>query len=451
MRHLNQTTKRKRSGRIGTSVVVGALALAALVGCDTSRLLTVQAPNSVPATVFDDPANATLMVNSVIGDFECAFGGFVTTEGIATDELQDATITAANFQLDRRDDGFTSGSYGTGSCTASEGVYTPMSTARFEADKAITRLNGWTDAQVANRQSLIAQANVYAGFAYATMGMALCQAAFDLGPAVDQKGMFALAEKRFTDAITAATAANQTTLLNAAYVGRARVRLFQHNLAGAIADAQLVPKGFVFNAANDATTSRRFNHVYNTISLGGATTVEVASRNLMTENSEVDPRSATTLLAGVKPADGKSQIVIPNKYNAGTAAAAEAIPQPVARYEEAQLILAEAQGGAQAVTIINALRAAVSLKPYTGPTDAQSITGLIANERQRVLFVEGFRAFDIERFNLPLNPAAGTSYRSGGSYAHTVCLPLPDVERFANANVNGATLVSGVQGQFPLP
>ncbi len=451
MRHLIQSTK-KSSGRIGVAIVVGALALGAVAGCDTTRLLTVQAPNSVPATVFNDPANATLMVNSAIGDFECAFGGFVTTEGIATDELQDATITAANFQLDRRDDGFTSGSYGTGGCTASEGLYTPMSTARYEADQAIDKLNGWTDAQVAGgRQTLLAEADVYAGFSYATMGMAMCQAAFDLGPAVDQKGMFALAEKRFTDAIAAATASNQTTMLNAAYAGRARVRLFQHNLPGAIADAQLVPKGFVFNAANDATTSRRFNHVYNIISLGGGTTVEVMTRNLTTENGDVDPRSATTLLAAVKPADGKSQIVIPNKFNAATAAAAEAIPQPIARYEEAQLILAEAQGGAQAVSIINALRAAVNLKAYTGPTDAASITNLIVGERQRVLFVEGFRAFDIERFNLPLNPVAGTTYRSGGTYAHTVCLPLPDVERFANTNITGATLISGVQGQFPLP
>jgi hypothetical protein len=451
MRHLKRAHN-QHARRIAVSVL-GALGLAAFVAaCDTSRLLTVQAPNSVPATVFDDPANATLMVNSVIGDFECAFGGFVTTEGLATDELQDATITAANWQLDRRDDGFTSGSYGTGGCTAAEGVYTPMSTARFEADQAITRLNGWTDAQVpGGRQTLIAQANVYAGFSYATMGMAMCQAAFDLGPAVDQKGMFALAEKRFTDAIAAATAANQTALLNAAYVGRARVRLFQHNLPGAIADAQLVPKGFVFNAANDATTSRRFNHVFNAISTGGGVTVEVMTRTLTTENNEVDPRSATTLLSAVKPADGKSQIVIPNKFNASTTTAGDAIPQPIARYEEAQLILAEAQGGAQAVSIINALRAAVNLKPYTGTSDAAAITNLIVGERQRVLFVEGFRAFDIERFNVALNPSAGTAYRFGGTYGHTVCLPLPDVERFANPNVNAGSLISGVQGQFPLP
>jgi hypothetical protein len=278
----------------------------------------------------------------------------------------------------------------------------------------------------------------------------MCQAAFDLGAPVDQKGMFALAEARFTAAIAAAQAASQTTLLNAAYVGRARVRLFQHNTTGAIADAQLVPKGFVFNAAMDATTSRRFNHVFNAISTGGSVTVEVATRKLTTENGEIDPRSATTQLT-TKPVDGTSLIFIPTKDNAASLTAGDAIPMPIARYEEAQLILAEAQGGAAAVSIINTMRAAVSLKPYTGATDAASITQLIVGERQRVLFVEGFRAFDIERFNVSLTPTAGTSYRFGGAYGHTVCLPLPDVERFANPNVDPATLITGVQGQFPVP
>jgi hypothetical protein len=431
-------------------VVGGVVAATLIAACTTSRLLDVQAPNSVPATVFDDPANASLMVNSAIGDFECAYGSFITSEGIATDELQDATITAANWQLDRRDDGFTSGSYGTGGCTANEGVYTPMSTARWEADQAIVRLAGWTDAQVVNRQALLAQANVYAGFSYALLGMSMCQAAFDQGAPVDQKGMFALAEKRFSDAIAAAQAANQTNLLNAAYVGRARVRLFQHNTAGAISDAQLVPKGFVFNATTDATTSRRFNRVFAAISVGGGVTIEPATRNLTTENGEKDPRAATIQLT-TKPSDGTSLVFIPTKFNAATVTAGEAIPLPIARYEEAQLILAEAQGGATAVNVINTMRAAVNLKPYTGATDAAAIKTLIAGERQRVLFVEGFRAFDIERLDLTLVPAPGGLYRFGGVYGNTVCLPLPDVERAANPNLNPSTLISGVKGQFPLP
>jgi hypothetical protein len=190
--------------------------------------------------------------------------------------------------------------------------------------------------------------------------------------------------------------------------------------------------------------------VFNAISTGGSVTVEPATRTLTTEQGEIDPRSATIKLT-TKPADGVSLEFIPAKYNAATLTAGEALPQPIARYEETQLILAEAQGGAAAVTVINAMRTAVGLKLYTGPTDAASITNLIIGERQRVLFVEGFRAFDVERFVLSLTPAAGASYRFGGVYGHTVCLPLPDIERVNNPNIDATQLISGVQGQFPVP
>jgi hypothetical protein len=211
-----------------------------------------------------------------------------------------------------------------------------------------------------------------------------------------------------------------------------------------------LPKGFVFNANMDATNARRYNHVFNGISTAGSATVREATRALTTENGEIDPRSATTKLT-TKPADGTTLVYIPTKDNAATLTAGEAIPEPIARYEEAQLILAEAQGGAAAVAIINTMRAAVNLKPYTGATDATSINSLIGSERQRVLFVEGFRAFDIERLNLALVPAKGTAYSAGGLYGSTVCLPLPDIERYNNPNIIVSQIISGVRGQFPIP
>jgi hypothetical protein len=421
-----------------------------LTACSTSDLLKVQAPNSVPADIYSNPAYATLMVNSVIGDFECAFGSFVVAEGIATDELHDASLNNGNWNLDRRDNGFTSGFYGVNACTTQTGIYTPLSTARGEADAAIKSLSGWTAAQVPNLVSLQAQANLYAGFSYATLGMSMCQAAFDMGPLVDQKGIFALAEARFTAAIAAAQTAGLTSVVNAAYAGRARVRLYQHNLTGAIADAQLVPSGFVFNAAMDATNARRFNHVFQGISTAGTATVETTARALTTENGQADPRSAMTLLK-TAPADGVAQIYIPAKYNAATLTAGEAIPMPITRYAEAQLVLAEAQGGTNAVNIINTMRAAVGLNPYTGPTDDASITALIASERQRVLFLEGFRGFDIERLALPLVPAAGAAYLQGGVYGATVCLPVPDIERDNNPNIVASHIISGVRGEFTIP
>ncbi|MHB8840117.1 MAG: RagB/SusD family nutrient uptake outer membrane protein [Gemmatimonadaceae bacterium] len=453
----NTNTKPRNARRAGRPVVAFWRTVAVLgtvvgiVACDTGRMLDVKAPNSVPVTVFENPANAALMVNSVIGDFECAWGGYVVSTGIQSDELQDATLTAANWQLDRRDDGFTSGSYGTSGCTGTQAIYSPMSTARWSADQAVSKLAGWTDAQVTNRVALLVQANVYAGFSYAALGMAMCQAAFDLGPLVDQKGMFALAEKRFSDAITAASGvASLSTFLNAAYAGRARVRLYQHNLAGAAADAALVPKGFVFNATMDANNARRYSHVYQAIVQNRSASVEPTARALKTERDEIDPRSSVVQLAG-KAADGVSDKFVPTKYNAATLTAGQGIPQPITRYDEAQLILAEAQGGANAVNIINTLRATANLKPYAGATDAASITALIASERQRALFVEGLRMFDVERFNLPLVPAPGTAFRLGGVYGNTVCMPLPDIERVNNPNVDVSKLITGIKGGFPLP
>jgi hypothetical protein len=418
--------------------------------CDTSGMLDVQAPNSVPVDIYANPAFATLMVNSVIGDFECAFGSFVVAEGLATDELHDSALNNGNWNMDRRDNAFTSGFYGVNSCTTVTGIYTPLSTARGEADAAINRLGEWTVAQVPNIKVLEAQANLYSGLSYAALGMAMCQAAFDKGPLVNQMGMFALAEQRFTAAITAAQAASLPNVLNAAYAVRARVRLYQRNAPGAIADAQLVPANFVFNAGMDATNARRFNHIYTAISTSGALTVEPTARALATETGQVDPRSAMIKL-NTAPADGLNQIYIPAKYNAATLAAGQAIPQPITRYAEAQLILAEAQGGAGAVSIINTMRAAASLNPYTGATDAASITALIASERQRVLFLEGFRPYDIERLNLPLVPAVGSAYLQGGVYGGTVCFPIPDIEKNNNPNIVAAEIITGVRGEFTPP
>lgn len=421
-----------------TYMIGAATGMLVLAACSTSKYLDVTAPNSVPVVLFDEPTSATLMVNSAIGDFECAFGAAVVVEGIISDELADAQLGAAQWPYDRRDANTqTNGIYGTSGCNSNQGpgIYTPLSTARFAADNAVKKLTEWTDAQVPNRTALLAQANLYAGFAYSMLGISMCQAAFDLGPAVDQKGMFALGEKRFTDAIAAAQTANLPNIVNAAYVGRARMRLYQGNLSGAISDAQLVPKGFVYNSATDAGDSRRNNRVFAATQQTGNYTVESVSLNLTTENGEADPRSAIVTTT-TRPSDSRSVITVPKKYSAASTTLGDAIPLPLARYEEAQLIIAEAQGGANAVTIINAMRATVGLKPYTGGTDATSIKNLVIDERRRVLFVEGLRNYDIERFNLPLIPATGSAYpRVGGTYGNTTCLPLPDVERFNNPNI----------------
>jgi hypothetical protein len=114
-------------------------------------------------------------------------------------------------------------------------------------------------------------------------------------------------------------------------------------------------------------------------------------------------------------------------------------PIPVARWEEAQLILAEAAvsgGNTQgAVDIINALQANAGLPAYGGGTPAEVLDQVI-EERNRELFLEGHRLGDMIRYGLPLFPAPGTPFPvAGGFFAEQVCFPLPAVERLNNPSI----------------
>src|SRR5688572_1716749 len=236
--HVADAAFRARRWRV--AAIAGAIAASALMAaCDSNELLDVETPAVVPVDMIEDPANAVLMVNSVAADFGCALGAAIGVEGLISDELADAQLGAAAWPYDRRDANVqTSGIYGTGPCTNNQnpGIYTPLSTARWAADQALEKLTTWTDAQVPARQIQIARSALYAGLSYALLGMSMCEAAFDLGPQVNQQAMFTLAEQRFTQAIPAAqasgTGAGPASILNAAYVGRARVRLFLGNKTG---------------------------------------------------------------------------------------------------------------------------------------------------------------------------------------------------------------------------
>lgn len=445
----NHTEKRQviRPGAwrgVAVSLVALAIAGGTVTACDTNRLLEVTTPNAVPVALLDDPKNAALMVASAVGDFQCALGSTIAVEGLIAGELSDTQLGAAQWDYARRTaNTLTNGIYGTSGCAGTQGfgVYLPLSTARYDADHAINNLKKWSDTEVPNRATLLAISQLYAGLSYTWLGMAMCEAAFDNGPAVKQKAIFALAESRLTDAMATAPA-GADSIKNAAYVIRARVRLYQGNTAGALADAQAVPKGFVMNTSNDATALRLYNRIFTITSQYGFYSIPTWSQNLKTENNQVDPRSAVTL-TGTKSQDNKNTpIYVPNKYAAGDGA-----PIPIARYEEAQLIIAEIQGGAQAVATINAMRADANVNPYIGAIDAASIKNLIISERQRVLFLEGQRNYDIERFQIPFNPPVGTDFPTGGGqYGNTTCLPLPDVEKNNNPSL-GPGFVPSVTGQ----
>lgn len=429
-----------------------ALALAALAvvasACSEITSLKQENPGLLSVETLYVPANAPLLVNGAIGDFECAYSRYVVGTGLFTDELTVAISQTGNFDYDARRLA-TNASYGTNHCgsptpssSQQPGIYTPLSTARATADTAAVKLEGWTDAQVPNRQKLIGQAYAYAGYSLTLLGESMCSAAINLGPEIQPPALFTEAVARFTKSIAAATAANDATTLGLARVGRARALL---NLGGAsslaaAADAALVPATFVVNTSPDAVNARRQNTVFITISQSAYSTVDPAYRNVSVPGGTTqDPRVAVTDLARSGTATG-SRLFVPTKDNAVTA------PIRIASYAEAQLMIAEnaaATGDITgAVTAINNARARTPGVPaYVAPAGATAadIRAQIIEERRREFFVEGHRLGDMRRYGIAFTPAAGTAYQYGGVYGTQTCFQLPDVERINNPTIAGAT------------
>jgi starch-binding outer membrane protein, SusD/RagB family len=431
------TRSARRRGSFG-SIACGMTILGltgSLVACDAlDSTLRVDAPGIVDAEELSRAENAHLLVSGTIADFECALGGYIVNSALLGNELRDASITAARFSLDSRTITETAG-YGTNACQGNPpGVYVPLATAIWSSNNALTRLEGWTDTEVQNRTRLIGQAAAHSGYAHTLMGEGFCSAVItELGPEVQPAQVFEVAVQRFDRAIEAAGAANDAETVNMARLGRARVRLIQGNLTGAAAAARAVLASsatFTWVGTGSTAAARRWNRIAEEFRAGTAT-VAPAYRGLTVEGVP-DPRTAA-----VDVGRGHNQpdtVWIATKIGTVRNLDLRTRPIPLATWREANLIIAEAEGGQEAVQRINVLRQHHGL-PLFASTDAEAIRQQVIQERQRELFLEGHHLNDLRRFNLDLTPAPGVAYRQGGLYGDQRCFPIPAVERETNPNL----------------
>ena len=432
-------TRSLRRGRKPESLVA-ACTLAAILsstGCGDIFDLKQSSNAQIDASTLFIPKNAQLLVNGVIADFECAYTRVVTGMGVLGDEIQNAWANTANYDYDRRT--ITPSSPYAGGCGGDQlpGFYTALSTARGVADTTHAAINSWSDAEVPNRQKLLAQAAAYGGYALIMLGEALCSAAINVGPELTSAQLFEEARIRLDRAVTHATAANDANVLNFARLGRARALLNLGQLSAAAQDAAQIPSNFVQGVSPAATYQRRQNIVYLHITENFRGTVDPSYRNL-TLGGAPDPRVRVTNSGRVGNA-AATPIWTPDKYPAVTTSI------PVAKYAEAQLIIAEARIAANdltgAATAINAARNSggrTNMPQFSaaGMTQQQVLDQLI-EERRREFFLEGHRFWDVRRFNLALVPTPGTTYPAGGGvYGDIRCFPLPNVERDNNPNIN---------------
>ena len=425
-----------RIHKIATASVV-LVGITAAACTDITSLVQVN-PGQVSAATLYVPSNAQLLVNGAISDFECAYTRYVVGSGLLTDELSNAIGALANFDYDARRL-LTNATYGTGVCGANQQppIYTTLSTARGSADTVLARLREWTDASLpvgVNRTRLIGQAATYAGYSLVLLGEGMCTAAVNLSAELTPAQLFGEAKVRFDSAVTAATTANDAATLNLALLGRARTLLNLNQPAAAGIDAARIPTTFVASTGTDNVNVRRQNFAFLSINQNSFSTVDAAFRGL-TVNGLPDPRVAVSNSG--RPGTAVGTVVwTADKYPLVSTSTA------IARYAEAQLIVAEARqaagdltGAASAINVVRATRAGVPAYEVGGQSSAQVLATII-EDRRRELFLEGHRLGDMRRYVVPLAPAAGTPYPAGGGvYGTQACFPLPDVERINNPNI----------------
>lgn len=422
---------RRKARRLAVGAFA-ALLLAASTACNS--LLTVDNPARVPAEALDDPALMPILEAAAIQQFQCGVTAFAATAGMLSGEYLSANGFVNNHPWEWR--GLVEIKNEPGSCNVARastfmGFYTPLQQARFQLDDTAERLEALTDAQVPNRARFLTEMRAYGGYAYLLLGEGMCSMTVNNGPEITKAEVWTIAEERFTDAIALAAtitdAPTAASLRNMALVGRARARLDLNNLTGAAADAALVPAGFVRNAEFAEGTPIRENRIYNLTVRNDFLSAGPDYRGL-TVGAQADPRVRVTNTGRIGT-DNVTPIWQQQKFITG----AGAVPFPIASWNEAQLILAEAVGGQAGIDALNRVRAAngVTTPLVYGGGD---IMPIVLEERRRQLFSEGQRYVDMLRKNIPFPNSATGANRKGQSYGPVTCVPLPDVETRNNPN-----------------
>jgi hypothetical protein len=191
------------------------------------------------------------VVAGVAGDFGAMYSQNASTVAVAAFELWHTGSFPSSRQTD---EGFLKRPSADGN-----GAYNSLARSYWVAQDGVRRVQE-AFADSANRRSEMAEVIVWGGYTLHFLADNFCEATFNGGPAVSSTEVRRKAEEDFTRAIAVATAANSQTWRLRAVAGRARARLFLGDYTGAIADAQLIPQGFVFNYNYSANSAREYNY-----------------------------------------------------------------------------------------------------------------------------------------------------------------------------------------------
>jgi len=428
-------------------VVALIFTMGALTACD--RLLSVNLPTAVTSGAFDNPGTADIQVNSVMALVECGYSGLAL----------DASGNEDNFE---RYSG-SAGSYEEYNDTPVGGECDPdnpyshqwvdaMLTARAEGYNTYDRIGNWTDAEVSDREKLLAEDALYTAVALDVFGEYFCDFAIDAGPmmtpdmTLDTAAVWvdrALSHIGNTGdfAIDVQNGEVTPSIEQMAHGLKARILWAKGDLSGAAAEAAQVEDGFYSYILRETGAKRR--NMVSVMQGGGGGTQAGGFLQGAVKLKTADNDYGVSLL-GNKPngepwpdvvpftgylnlaigpdgravdADGYpittdaagsvADVRVP--YTIGNTAGgpdniiqkyvSESDDIPLVSWVEMRLIQAEAEGGAAAVGYVNQVRHGsvyiggslqqIDLPDVTYNPTGDQVEDMIIEERRRALWLEG--------------------------------------------------------------
>ena len=425
--------------RHSAAMAAWVLALWTLAGCES--LLEVELPGAVQASDLNNPDLAPTLVLGAQSDFECGFNAWMMISTLWTSTMDQASTLTTHGNLQGRRPA--ASEYGEATCAVDGsplpfGYWGPLNIARGQAERAVELIRGF-EQPVDNMDLLIGKSLAYAGYSYQLLSETFCELYFDAGPRMTPEQGMELAIARFDEALQlvgGSASGEGRSIRNMALVGRARANLHLGNGAQVVADASQVDRDFERLIDRSGINAFRYNQVFHRSNEDDAYSVsnlqstyrevEIDGYWTLTVDGVPDPRVRST--GPTLGSNLHTPLYQQQKY------LSRASPIPFSTWKEAQLMIAEVEGGQTAVGIINTLRDYHGL-PHFASTDPAEIRAQVLEERRRELWLQGVRHGDMLRLDIPF-PTGVTP--AGQVIVETTpwCFLTQEEEKLGNPNAS---------------
>jgi len=377
------------------------------------------------AEILDEDLNTIQAIAPVVagvaGDFGTMYSNTASAVAIAAFELWHTGSFPSSRQTD---DGFLRRPSSDGN-----NGYNALSRAYWVATDAQRRIReAYEDA---DSRAETAEVLVWGGYTLHFLADNWCEATFNAGPPVSPDEVRRMAEADFTKAITVATAAGSGPWRLRAIAGRARARLFIGDNAGAIEDARQIPTGFLFNYNYSNNSAREYNYYAGFTRDRYRREAGVHPRFFQDQRFLDDPR--TKMRDWGPTAVGPDAI---RRWVEQEKFVDRDSDMAVSSWQEVRLIEAEAEmrlaNLTRTVALIDEVRAAAGLEPYSGALTDAAVLAQLRYERSAELWLQGQSLFDLRRFNDPL---LDVPPGQGGGSTRDKCFEIGQREYETNPNL----------------